>query len=72
MTKIVLEQGSWGAWTASTTQGWDHVEVRHIDREQALLLLLAKLDVEVVQKGEYWVQGKSTEWQISNMKEFSY
>jgi hypothetical protein len=66
MTKIVLTQGSWGVWTAENVEGWDRVEVKHRDREQALHLLLAEMGVEVIQKGEHWVNGERREWQVSN------
>lgn len=68
MTKIVITQNSWGMWTAENVEGWDTVEVKHIDREQALLILLAEMGVEVIMKGEHWVNGKSQAWQVSNMK----
>ena len=68
MIKIVLTQGSWGVWTAERVNGWDRTEVKDLDREQALLKLLAEMDVEVVMQGEHWVNGKSQAWQVSNMK----
>lgn len=69
MTKIVLTQGSWGSWTAERANDWHKLEVRNLDREQALLRLLAEMEIEVVMQGEYWVNGERREWQISNMKE---
>lgn len=69
MTKIVLTQGSWGTWTAEHVDGWDRVEVKNLDREQALLRLLAEMDIEVVMQGEYWVNGEHKQWQVTNTKE---
>jgi hypothetical protein len=68
MTKIVITQGSWGMWTAEHVDGWDKQEVKDLDREQALLRLLAEMGIEVAQQGEYWMNGERSEWQISNMK----
>lgn len=68
MTKIVITQGSWGVWTAEHVNGWDKQEVKDLDREQAMLRLLAEMGIEVVYEGEYWLNGQSKAWQISNMK----
>lgn len=67
MTKIVLTQGSWGAWAAERADGWHKLEVKNLDREQALLRLLAEMGIEVVMQGEYWVNGERREWQVTNM-----
>ncbi len=66
--KIELEQVGWGTWVATSVNGWDSTAVQDLDREQALLKLLAELGVEVVCKGEHWVNGEHREWQITNMK----
>ncbi len=66
--KIELEQVGWGTWVASQVNGWDRTEVKDLDREQALLKLLAELGVEVTLKGAHWVNGERRDWQISNMK----
>lgn len=69
MTKIVLTQHSWGAWTAERSDGWDKLEVKNLDREQALLQLLAAMGIEVIQQGEYWVNGEHREWKVTNMQD---
>jgi hypothetical protein len=69
MTKIVMTQNSWGTWTAERADGWDKLEVKNLDREQALLRLLAEMGIEVVMQGEYWVNCERCEWQVTNMKD---
>ena len=64
MTKIEMRCNSWGKWEA---KAGDYV-VSDLDREAALLKLLALMEVEVVCSGTHWVNGKHTDWSVSNVR----
>ena len=64
MTKIEFTRGSWGTWTARCGD----LTFKNLDREAALLEMLARLGVEVTFRGSHWIDGREVEWTTSNME----
>ena len=67
MIKIDLERSSLGMWKATLVEGSAVIyQCRNMDREAAILNLLAHAGIEVVQHGSHWIDGKESKWSVTN------